>query len=243
MTGCPLLGTRKRAMKRMQLADTLLPQNVGRPGDRGDFDLPIGSHVYRFARATASGSIWETSVMNNIMGLIFALVLWPVVIYFATADVGFGELALWLKVVLGMFACIGVLATLLMTGMIFYRRRLIVDHDAQELRFCRWTDRAYHVVPLSEIRAMSFENVQHMGGSEIELEDGSTTHMTSTQVLMAELHDGRIASIAFRPAHGLFEAITGWTRAEMSGPEQPPPCDVRSAAPEEQRHPQGRGQV
>ena len=62
---------------------------------------------------------------------------------------------------------------------------------------------------------MSFENIQHLSGSETELQDGTTTPVTTTRVLVAELHDGRIASIAFQPAPGLFEAITGWTRADM----------------------------
>ncbi len=153
-------------MNKMQLASDQLPQNVGRPSSRTDFDLMIGSHEFKLRRHTSFGSIWGTSLSNNLMGLLFSIILWPATIFFATADLRFSRLPLWQQVVLGLFACIGVVATLLLTALIFYLRRLIVDHDAGELRFCRWTNKPYHVLHFRDIRGMTFENVQHFSGSD-----------------------------------------------------------------------------
>ncbi len=190
-------------MKPMQLANEWLPQNVGRPKDRFDFDLMIGSHKYQHGKDTPDGSIWVTSLTNNLMGLVVSIILWPIAIYVAVTDLGFSDMAWWLQFVLVIFAVIGGLAVLMMTAMVFYRRRLIVDHRAEELRFCCWTNKPYFVLPLKDIRGMSFENIQHVSGS-----DGND-HTATTPVLVAELRDGRIASIAFWPAKGLFQAITG----------------------------------
>ena len=56
---------------------------------------------------------------------------------------------------------------------------------------------------------MSFENIQRVNSDDIE-----ERSVTTTQVLVAELYDGRIASIAFRPQAGLFKDISGWTDAD-----------------------------
>ncbi len=202
-------------MNKMQLANKCLPQNVGRPNSRADFDLMIGSNVYERGKQTSTGWIWETSLINNLMGLFFSMILWPAAIFVATADISISELELWEKIALGFLGFIGALITLMLTALIFYRRRLIIDHDAGELRFCRWTNRPYHVLPLRDIRSMSFENIHYLSSSDIDLEGGTTTNMATMQVLIAELHDGRIASIAFRPQAEMFKAITGWTDADI----------------------------
>ena len=81
-------------MGKMKLADEWLPQNVGRPTSRVDFDLMLGSHVYKLAEETPNGSVWETSLSNNIMGFILSLIIWPIVIFFAVTDVGYMKLDL-----------------------------------------------------------------------------------------------------------------------------------------------------
>ena len=43
-------------------------------------------HAYKHSEQTPNGSIWKTSLINNLMGLIFSAILWPAVIYVATTD-------------------------------------------------------------------------------------------------------------------------------------------------------------
>ncbi len=58
---------------------------------------------------------------------------------------------------------------------------------------------------------MSFETIYHIDGSSI---DSSSTTKAATEVLVAELYDGRLASIAFHPTWHLFNFITGITKEE-----------------------------
>lgn len=100
-------------MKKMKLAGEWLPQNVGRPSSRFDFDLMIGSTEYKHGTQILNGSMWKTSLTKNFCGLVISMILWPAAFY------------------------------------------------------------------------------------------------------VTELHDGRIASIAFHPSGELFKAITGWTESDI----------------------------
>jgi len=191
-----------------------MPQNIMRPTGLLDFDLML-AHEFTRRESRANGAIWTTSFGTNIACLGISLVLWAILVCVAIFDIGFAELDMWLKILLGAIYCLFIGVTFMLTTMIFYRGRLIIDWNAEELRYCGWTDKPRHTLHMRDIRGLSFENVQHVSGSDVEMQDGSTSSTTSTQYLVAELHDGRMVSIATGATAQLYKDITGWTDADM----------------------------
>ncbi|NRA37382.1 MAG: hypothetical protein HRU15_04530 [Planctomycetes bacterium] len=195
--------------KKLELVGDFSSKNEGRPRTLIDFDLRIGGFAYKLVNETKDTAKWRTSLGTNIM----ALVLTPLLIWFAVfmynSDLDWSTLNMIVRIAIGFFIFIYLLTIAILFMAIFQRNTLVVDHINEEIRFSGWTNRPYYVLKLSDIRLMSFEVVYSVGSIDYDW-----TERDATEVLVAELHDGRLASIAFHPSWHMFSFITGWTKAD-----------------------------
>jgi hypothetical protein len=193
----------------MTLPRGFLNQNAGRPQGLVDFDLPWGFH-HLVARDRSPGNcVWTTSWGINLgFSCLFALLCGLFGMLFIHRSFVWTELlepSIAQTVGLG---CVGVfllLAWLAAGWGMLYRGRLEIDGTRGELRFFReFRRKPSRVIPFASIRSLSSRKVET---TSPDGEAGDCWH----RVVIAELHDGRLASIAINPdwkSHSLFRDIT-----------------------------------
>ena len=162
----------------------------GSPRHPADFDLPYAYHALGPEVRRGERSTWKTRAWVNCFCAAVASVIgygfWFAFTheYFGTEAPLLGRLAYWI------FALILFAAFLLLSLMSLTRGRLVLDRRSRELTFYRfWFSlRPHRKLGLDGIRALSRRAFESPGGAD----DPGHTY----DILVAELQDGRVASIA-----------------------------------------------
>lgn len=186
-------------------------RNRERPKHVRDFDLNAGLHNLRDVSDTPRHRVWATPLWRNILFLaLLGVALWAAAYIYSFPVEGLNHPeSPWTAVLRG----VGVATFVVVAGFcgvqVIHRGRLVLDRDERTLCFSYilLCPRAgQRRVSLDEIVSLNLRSVTEAG-------DDETTGWTH-RIVVAELRDGRLASIAFDSTPGIVDAIR-----EAAGPE------------------------
>ena len=189
---------------RCRLESEFSERNRARPAHVRDFDVKFGLHNLRDLSETPARRTWITPVWQNFLFLGFLLILIGSVLSVVLANPNFrSDLDSPWTLLFAIF--VGLLVTVIslaLVGGALHRGRLVLDRNAGMLRFYRrilWP-RPVWQLRLDDIRALAIRNLELSG---VDSNDTASTY----RILVAELRDGRLASIAFNSTPSISTAI------------------------------------
>jgi hypothetical protein len=179
-------------------------QNRGRPTHVRDFDLNAGLHGLRDVSDTPQQRIWAAPLWHNFLFLaVLVVALWGATfIYFFPEESLEQPGSLWSDVFRWMGMTIFVVVAGLSGLRAIHRGRLVLNRDERTLSFYYllvWPRVGRRQISLDEIATLDVRALTVAGGDD----DPSWTY----RIVVAELRDRRLASIAFDSTTGIADAI------------------------------------
>lgn len=179
-------------------------QNRGRPTHVRDFDLNAGLHNLRDVSDTPQQRIWASPLWHNLLFLVvMSVALWVATfIYFFPEERMAQPKSLWSVVLMwtGVTIFLGVAA---LSGLRWiHRGRLVLDRDERTLCF-------YYLLFWRRIgrRQLSLDEIVTLNVRALTVAGDSENEPWTYRIVVAELRDGRLASIAFDSKPGIAGAI------------------------------------
>lgn len=178
-------------------------RNRGRPTHVRDFDLNAGLHNLRDVSDTPERQLWATPLWHNLVFLVvLGVALWAAtLIYFFPEERLSEPESLWSDV----FRWAGVTIFAVVAGlsglMVIHRGRLVLNRDERTLCF-------YYLLGWPRVgRQLSLDEIVALNVRAVTVPGDDENSQWTYRIVVAELRDGRLASIAFDSTPGIANAI------------------------------------
>jgi hypothetical protein len=190
----------------------LSERNRDRPATIDDFDLHLALHNLKNHSDSPRQRQWVTPLWQNYLFLAFTIIgLWSIYVACYQSEFELMPGPPWSYLLWGFLILVGASIMRVLLGGALHRGRLVLDRERRELRFYRsliWP-RAVACLALDDIAALV---ARRLDAADADPDSSGWTY----KIVAAELHDGRLASIAVDSAASIISALRAVDSARHS---------------------------
>jgi hypothetical protein len=177
--------------------------NRGRPKHVRDFDWNAGLHNLRDVSDTPERQLWATPLWHNLLFLVvLGLTLWAATFIYSFPEERLSQPeSLWSDVLRWTGVTIFAVAAGLSGLRVIHRGRLVLNRRERTLCF-------YYLLGWPRVgRQLSLDEIVALNVRALTVADDDESPPWTYRIVVAELRDGRLASIAFDSTPGIAGAI------------------------------------